>query len=264
MMNKQQLYLLISLAKRDFASRFKGAALGLLWAIFTPLFTLAVYYFAFGVVFKVRWQSMGFSSTGTEPPSVLIMFTGLIFFNFFAECLTRAPSLYRENPNYIKKVIFPLELLPIVVIITAAVNACISLVLLTILYIALVGLPGWQILLLPAVFLPLLLGGLGGIYALASLGVYVPDLKNIVTPLSMVFMFLTPIFYPEALVPEQYHWVFMANPLAGVIKQARMLLFTNEFPSLLQYAALLFCGVLLCLCGYLFFKKLRKGFCDVL
>ena len=162
-----QRHLIFTLVRREVAARYRGAMLGNLWALFTPLFMLAVYTFIFSVVFKARWS--GGSDSRSE--FALVLFAGLMVFNLFAECFNRAPRLILDNVNYVKKVVFPLEILPWVALGSALVNLGISLLVWLAFYGVAFGVPPVTVLLFPLMILPLLLLVLGLSWALAALGV---------------------------------------------------------------------------------------------
>ncbi len=147
-----------------------------------------------------------------------------MIFNLFAECVTRAPALILSHPNYVKKVIFPLEILPWVVFGSALFHMGISLVVWLFFSLAVYGLPPLTALLFPLVLLPLMLVILGFSWFLSSLGVYLRDVSQIVGIVVTATMFLTPIFYPLSIVPPAFHKFIYLNPLAFIVDQVRSLL----------------------------------------
>jgi lipopolysaccharide transport system permease protein len=252
------------LARRDIAARFRGSLLGILWLVLNPLFQLSIYYYVFSLVFKARWAMIRPDGQTLEPPSALVLFVGLIAFSFCSECLIRAPGLIRENPNYVKKVIFPLETLPLVACLSALFNAAVSVGLLFAFHLILIGLPGWQVVFVPLIFAALLLLTLGLVYGLAALGVYLPDLKNVMGAATLALMFLTPVVYPLSAVPEGLRPWILLNPLTVVVEDLRAVLFAQmppDWPRLLALFAFAACVLAL---GFFGFHKLRKGFADVL
>lgn len=253
-----------SLTKRDIAMRFRGSLLGAVWLLINPLFTFALYFTVFSVIMKVRWSTINSDGTVVEHPGALLLFSGLIAYWFFSECLTRAPGLMRENVSYVKKVVFPLEILPIVAVLSALFTACVNLCLLFIFYLFVIGIPSWHILYIPLLFLILALGSLGVVYVLSALGVYIPDIRSLIGPISMMFMFLTPIMYPLSFVPKKLQVYIKLNPLTGVVETLRQVLFEATSPSITSLAVLTISALLLCFSGYWSFQKLRKGFADVI
>ena len=198
-----------ALVKREIIGRYRGSVLGILWSFFNPIFMLIVYTFVFSVVFKARWNTGSDSKT----EFALVLFAGLIVFNLFAECFNRAPSLILSNVNYVKKVVFPLEILPWVALGSALFHTFISLGVWLIAYLILFGMPHPTVLFLPLVILPLLLLIMGLTWGLASLGVYLRDVSQLIGLFTTVLMFLSPIFYPASALPEQYRHLLLFNPL---------------------------------------------------
>jgi lipopolysaccharide transport system permease protein len=252
------------LTKRDIAARFRDSLLGAVWSVVNPLFSLAIYYYVFSIIFQARWAILRPDGQPADTPSALVIFTGLIAINFFSECLLRAPGLVRENPSYVKKIIFPLEILPLVAVGSALFTAGISLVLLVLFYIWSIGLPGWHILFFPLIFAALTLLALGVVYGLSALGVYLPDLKNVVGPVSMALMFLTPIFYPLSVIPADLRAYILLNPLTTVVEELRRALFAQAAPDGANLLALFAVSLLTLALGFYGFTKLRRGFADVL
>ncbi len=256
----QHHQLILTLVRREVAARYRGSLFGNLWALITPLFMLAVYTFIFSVVFNARWSGGGES----RAEFALVLFAGLMVFNCFAECFVRAPRLILENVNYVKKVVFPLEVLPWVSLGAALVNLGISIGVWLVFYMLVYGVPHATVLLLPIVLLPLLLLVVGLSWALSALGVYLRDLAQLVTVISTVFMFLSPIFYPIEALPEKYHAMLNINPLTPIISQVRDVLYWGKMPSLSYYLLTLAASLLVAWGGFVLFQKTRQGFADVL
>ncbi|MEL4073348.1 ABC transporter permease [Ochrobactrum sp. GPK 3] len=252
--------LIISLAQREVMGRYRGSILGLLWSFLNPLLMLAVYTFVFSVVFKARWA--GGSETKTE--FALALFTGLMIFNLFAECAIRAPGLVLSNVNYVKKVIFPLEVLPVVSLVSALFHYVISLIVWVVFYIAFFGVPNIYIFLLPLAILPFCLFILGTTWFLSSLGVYLRDIAQIVGVLTTMLMFLSPIFYPVNALPEIYRPFMELSPLTAVVVQVRDLLLWGKGMDWFGWMNQLILSCVVAWLGFAWFQKTRKGFADVL
>lgn len=253
--------LIQSFVKREVVGRYRGSMLGLLWSFFNPVFMLLVYTFVFSVVFKARWGGDG-SDSKTE--FALVLFAGLIVFNLFSECINRAPSLILSNVNYVKKVVFPLEILSIVSLGSAMFHTLISLGVWFAAYLILFGIPPLTALFLPLVILPLMLFVVGLSWALASLGVYLRDVSQVIGAITTVLMFLSPIFYPASALPEEYrHWLYL-NPLTPVIEQTRNVLYWGETPDWKLLAIYSLVALLIACLGFAWFQKTRKGFADVI
>lgn len=252
--------LIRNLIKREVIGRYRGSMLGILWSFFNPVFMLTVYTFVFSMVFKARWNG----GVDSKSDFALLLFAGLIVFNLFAECFNRAPSLVLANANYVKKVVFPLEILPWVSVGSALFHTLISIAVWSLFYVLTAGMPQLSLLLFPLVLLPLALLTLGVSWALAALGVYLRDVAQLAGLLTTVLMFLSPIFYPLEALPEQYRPWLELNPLAPAIAHMRDVLYWGTVPGLLGYGVyLLVCGAVAWL-GFAWFQKTRKGFADVL
>lgn len=252
--------LIKALVEREVIGRYRGSVFGILWSFFNPLFMLMVYTFVFSVIFKSRWSG----GTDSKTEFALVLFAGLIIFNLFAECVNRAPSLILQNVNYVKKVVFPLEILPWVALGSALFHACISLLVWIVAYIVLFGVPHATVLLLPLVILPLPFFIMGLSWALAALGVYLRDASQFIGILTSMLMFLSPIFYAANTLPPSFQHLMALNPLAPIIEQAREVLFWGRIPDM-KYFALYLCGsALIAWLGFAWFQKTRKGFADVL
>lgn len=253
-------YLIKASVGREVVGRYRGSFLGILWSFFNPMFMLAVYTFVFSVVFKARWN--GGSDSKTE--FALILFAGLMVFNLFAECINRAPGLILAHSNYVKKVVFPLEILVWVNLGGALFHACISLLVWLLAYIILFGTPHFSIVFLPIVIFPLLFFIVGLSWWLASLGVYLRDISQFIGIVTTAMLFLSPIFYSASSLPENYQIVLQLNPLTNVIAQVRGLLLWGEMPDLsilcIQYVV----AICIACIGFTWFQKTRKGFADVI
>jgi lipopolysaccharide transport system permease protein len=252
--------LISQMSKREVSARYKESMLGFLWSVLNPVLMLAVYTFVFGVVFKAKWNQ----SVDDQGQFALVLFCGLIVFNLFSECIMRAPTLVLNNSVYVKKVLFPLEILPFVSFSTSLFNAVVSLLVL-LAFALLLSFPlHWTLLLLPVVLLPLLLLVLGLSWFLSSLGVFLRDINQAIGVLLTVLMFMSPVFFPLSAVPERFHPVLQLNPLAHLIEQSREVVLWGKVPDWKAWLATLVVGLVVCAFGYLWFQKTRKGFADVL
>jgi lipopolysaccharide transport system permease protein len=252
--------LILDLVKREVVGRYKGSTMGLLWSFFNPLLMLAVYTFMFSVVFKARWT--GGSDSKVE--FALIMFTGMLMFNLFGEVLNRAPGLILNNANYVKKVIFPLEILPVVALGSAAFHLLVSLVVWLLFFLVFFTLPHWTALQVFLIFIPLMLLTLGVAWMLASLGVYLRDVGQIISVVTMVLMYLSPVFYPMAAVPESLRDVMQLSPLTYIVEDTRNVMIWGKNLDLLHWTYWTAFSALIAWLGFAWFQKTRKGFADVL
>ena len=250
-----------TMGKRDVAVRYRGSFGGLLWSILNPLLLLAVYTFAFGYMMGNPESRKSLSAMAQF---TFNLFTGLIVFNFFSECLNRAPGLILGNANYVKKVVFPLENFCWIAIGSALFNLLMSLaILLTALGFFAHGV-FWTALLAPLILLPLVLMTAGLVWFLSSLGVYIRDVGQIIGIVTMVLMFLCPIFYPDSSLPLWVKRLFALNPLTFPVDSLRQVLLKGNFPG---WAALSIYGIaslIVAYLGFVWFQKTRKGFADVL
>ena len=252
--------LVASLVKREVTGRYKGSILGILWSFFNPVLMLAVYTFFFSVVFKSRWP--GGSDSKTE--FALILFAGLMVFNLFAEIINRSPGLIHSNANYVKKVVFPLEILPWVTLGAALFHLAISFGVWLLFYVVFFGLPQISILMFPLILSPLLLIALGIGWGLASLGVYLRDMSQIVGALTPVILFLSPVFYPISNLPEKYKAMVYINPITIPVEQARGVMVWGNGIDWASWASYFLVALIVAWIGFAWFQKTRKGFADVL
>lgn len=252
--------LIMALTRREVAGRYRGSVLGVMWSLLQPLLMLTVYTFVFSVVFKARWRS----GTDSQTEFALLLFAGLIVFNIFAECVNRAPGLVLSQPNFVKKVVFPLEIIPVVALCTAMFHACVSLCVWLAAYGVLWGMPHWTVVLVPVVLVALAGFVLGVSWILASIGVYVRDVAQLVGMAVTVLMFLSPIFYPVDALPARFQPLFQLNPLTPAIEQSRDLLFWGKLPDPMALIAYVAVGLGVAWIGFAWFQKTRDGFADVL
>lgn len=253
--------LLIQLTKRNIYSRNKGTVLGLLWWFMTPLFLLSVYTFVFSVVFKARWGvEIGDSKVGFS----LIVFCGLVVFNIFSESLNHATSSVVGNQNYVKKVVFPLEVLPLTSVLTAGFFGFIWFLVLLVATILFLHKICASIICLPLVLLPFLLCCCGLAWILAALGVYIRDLPNIVALVIQMLFFMTPIFFSLEMVPEPFRSVLLLNPLSIIVESVRKVLIYDQWPDWQQLGYTYLISTLLFQLGYFWFMKTKRGFADVI
>jgi len=252
--------LLWQFARRDLSGRYRGSLVGFGWAALNPLLLLATYTFVFSVVFQVRWDA----AVDDRVLFALAIYSGMIVHGFFAECLTRAPSLIVDNRNLVKKVVFPLHVLPWTVLLVATFHFLLGAALIMAAVLLRTGALPASTVALPLIVAPLALFALGVVYAFSALGVYLRDLGQLVGFVALVLLFLSPIFYPLSAVPESWRWVVMLNPIAMVIELARGALLQGVWPSPGRLAAMWGVGFAVAWLGFYGFQRTRKGFADVL
>ena len=253
-------HLIYAMAKRDVLGRYRGSVLGILWSFFNPILMLAVYTFVFSVIFKARWSA----GSDSKAEFALILFAGMTVFGLFSECITRAPSLILNNSNYVKKVVFPIEILPWVAMGSAFFHMIVSLIVWLFVHLIVIGIPHATALLLPVVLVPLVLLTIGISWVLASLGVYLRDVGHAIGIVTNMLMFLTPIFYPASALPDGYRQILLYNPLAFIVEQARVVLIWGNAPDWAGLAWMTIVTGGIAWLGFVWFQKTRRGFADVL
>lgn len=252
--------LLWDLTKRDFIGRYKGSMLGVLWSLFNPLLMLAIYTFVFSVAFKAKWGA----GEESKVAFAIVLFSGMIIHGFFAECLNRSPGLIISHANYVKKVVFPLEILPWMALLSALMHLLVSLGVLLV-FCLLAGLTVHVgTLFIPIILIPLILIMLGLSWLLAALGVYLRDLSQAIGMATTVALFLAPVFYPIDALPEAYQALLTWNPITLPIMQLRDLILWDKPIQWASWAISLAVGMVVCQVGFWWFQKTRRGFADVI
>ena len=251
--------LIAQMTKREVVGRYKGSAMGLAWSFFNPVFMLVVYTFVFSAIFKSRW-------VGDESRTLfaLVLFVGMIVLSLFSEVVNRAPSLILSNVNYVKKVVFPIEILPVIAMGAALFHSLISLVVLLVAFVLFNGYLHWTVIFAPLIFFPLVIVTLGLAWMLAALGVFLRDVGQTIGIITTVLMFLSPVFYPVTAVPEKFRLFIMVNPLTFIIEQARDVLIWGHLPNWVGLGIYTVAATVVAWAGYALFQKTRKGFADVL
>lgn len=252
--------LIFELSKREVLGRYRGASFGLFWSILSPFFMLCVYAFAFGSILNSRWPQ----PTGSVNSFAIILFVGLIVHGFFAECFTRAPFLITNNVSYVKKVIFPLEILPWPMVFSALFHAFMNVIVLVILRLVVDHSFSWGVVFFPLIFLPLIILMLGVGWFLSALGVYIRDVSQITGVLSTALLFTSSAVVPVNAIPEDYRFVFSANPLTFIIDQAREVALWGGMPDWSGLAVYTLISTVFSLIGFIWFSATRRGFGDVL
>ena len=254
--------LILQMTQREVAGRYKGSAFGLAWSFFHPVFMLVVFTFVFSEIFKVRWGEIG--SDDSKAQFAIVLFVGLIVLNLFSEVINRAPGLILSNVNYVKKVVFPLEILPLISMGAAFFHSLISIGVLLAAFVLFNGHLHWMVVFIPLVLLPLVILTIGLAWILASLGVFLRDIGQTISIVTTVLMFLSPVFYPMSAVPEKFHPFIVANPLTFIIEQAREVLIWGHLPDWIGLGIYTLVAIIIAWLGYAWFQKTRKGFADVL
>ncbi|UYK84321.1 ABC transporter permease [Xanthomonas sacchari] len=253
--------LVLQLTRREIVGRYRGSLAGVAWSFFNPLLMLVIYTFVFSSIFKVRW---GIGAEESKADFALILFVGLMLHGFFADCLSRAPNLVLANVSYVKKVVFPLELLPWVSVLTALFHLLISVVVLLMVQFVLdVYLPAAAIL-LPLLLLPFILLTVALSFVFAAVGVYLRDIGQLTAMITTMLFFLSPIVYPSSSLPQGIQPWIKLSPITYPVEQARRLLIFGELPQLSGWFMYMAVAIVFLTCSFYFYQKARKGFADVL
>ncbi len=248
------------LAKRAILGRYRGTVLGLLWSLVTPLLLLAVYTFVFGTILQVRWVSQ----SGGNAEFAAILFSGMLVHGILAECLTQASTLIVANPQYVKKVVFPLEALPWVTVISAFFQGVISTgILLAYLFFVQGGIP-WTAVLFPIPLFVLAFVCIAAGWLISATAVYLKDIAQMMGLLSTVLFFMAPILYPKTALPVEFQNLLYLNPLTYIIEQFRAVVLWGELPNWNGLALYGIASVAVAWMSLAWFQKTRKGFADVL
>jgi lipopolysaccharide transport system permease protein len=248
---------------RDVLGRYRGSLLGLAWSFFNPLLMLGVYTFVFSGVFKARWAGNE-NADAPHAQFALILFVGMVVNSLFADVLNRAPGLVLGNANFVKKVVFPLEILPVIATGAAVFHAVISIFVLLLALLLVNGSLPWTAVCTPLVLAPLIVMALGAAWFLASLGVFVRDVGQTIGILTSIMMFLAPVFYPISALPEPLRPWIMLNPITFVIEQLREVLVWGRLPDWWGWVVYCVVSMAVAWAGFFWFQKTRKGFSDVL
>lgn len=253
--------LIYQMIKRNVLGRYKGSTLGLGWAFLNPLFMLVIYTFVFSTIFKTKWA--GDVDSGIFQ-FALNLFCGMIVFSIFSESLNLSAGAITGNINYVQKVIFPLEILPVIIVGSALFHAFISVVALLSVYFFTKGYINFTALYVPVVLFPLCIISLGLSWLLASLGVYLRDIGQTIGILTSALLFLSPVFYPLSSLPDNYRAWVLLNPLSFIIEQMRVVLMVGNNPNWIGLGKYTFLACFFSWLCYVWFQKTRRGFADVL
>lgn len=254
-------YLVFQMIKREISARYRGSFLGLLWSFINPMLMLAIYTYIFSFVFKIR---LDHQMSEDKFAFALSLFSGLIIYNLFSECLSQAPTLIQSHVNYVKKIIFPLEILPWTVLGAALFHASISFLILLIFFVMTGQSLHGSIVYLPLILAPLVFLIMGLSWFLAALGVFVHDIGQFINLLMTAALFLSPIFYPVSALPESIQGYLFLNPLTFIIDQTRNVVLYDTPPDWLGLVIYYVIAIMIAQAGLFWFEKTRKGFADVL
>jgi lipopolysaccharide transport system permease protein len=245
---------------REVRARYQGSMLGILWSFLTPVGMLAAYTFVFRYVMKSRWS---IAQDESALQFGLTLFIGLLLFSLCSEAVTRAPGLILSHPNFVKKVVFPLEILPVTSALASLTHILASLAIAFVVAACVSEHIGWQALWFPAILCPYAGFVIGVSWFLASLGVFLRDLGPTVVIGMQLLIFLSPVFYPLAAVPEPWHSLMQLNPLAFVVENGRRVLLWDSPPNLPALGVFALISGVVLQAGYIWFMKSKRAFADV-
>ncbi len=248
------------MTRREVLGRYRGASFGLLWSLISPFLMLTIYTLAFGYVLKARWPG----TTGNMADFAMLLFIGLIVHGFFAECLTRSSNLIIGNANLVKRIVFPLQILPWSMVFSALFHAIANASVFLVVNLIIRGELHFTMLLLPVILLPLAIGLLGLGWMLSALTVFLRDINQITGVLATAALFLSSAIVPVQTLPESYQFVFKLNPLTFIIDQAREVAYWGRLPDWSGLTLFTVGAVAFAYLGYAIFQKTRRGFADVL
>jgi len=252
--------LIFRLSRREVTQRFQGSTLGVAWMLLTPLLTAAVFTFVFSAVFQTRW---GGTQTGPFDFAILLL-VGMAVHGIFAEAVGRAPLLIVGQANYVTKVVFPIEILPVVAVLASLVNAVITVTIVIVGQLLLNGVLHWTAIFWPLVIAPYLIFVAALVLFFAACGVFLRDLSQVVTLLVTSTLFLTPIFYPLDAVPGAFRTLMRLNPLTSIVEQSRTVIVFGGLPDFVSLALYTLCASIALALAFWLFQRLRPGFADVL
>ncbi len=254
-----RLELILSLAKRDLASRYKGSVLGIGWAIVTPVVTIAIFTFIFAGIFGAR-----FGARGTTWDYALYLYCGLLPWTMFQETVQQSSTAVVSRANLVKRVVFPLEALPVAQALAALGTQLFGTVALVIATLVLQQQLHLTMIWFPVLLVPQLMAAIGAAWLIASLGVFLRDIAQGLALVLMAWMFVTPIIYPESIVPERYRPFIEANPFTALVRSYRRVFLEGVGPDWRSLAYFSAFALVLFIFGYWWFARSRKNFADVI
>jgi lipopolysaccharide transport system permease protein len=254
-------YLIVKYLNRQISRRYRGSILGVFWSLVSPLAMLSVYLFVFGFIFKSRFN---ITKNETTTDFGLALFLGLNLFNLCSEVISSSPKLILGQPNLVKKIVFPLEALPVVQTLDALLHCAIAFVPLFVAFIVFRGTIPWTFIFLPLFLAPLALFSVGFSLILSALGVFIRDIKELVQPLVTILLYGSAVFYPISAMPPPFRQVVQLNPLALVIENARLSMMWGAAPNLSLLLTLSFVAVIFVMVTSTFFEKAKPAFADVI
>jgi len=254
--------LIQAILRREVAERFKGSVAGWVWAVVAPLLAIAVYTLVFSSTVKLP---EGFVVTKNENTSyALFILSGIVVFNFWSEMAFRAPMLLHEYVHFIKQTIFPSDMLAVISTLRATLYTVISIVVLLIFQLSVVGSLPWTVLLLPLIFIPFIAFLVGMSWFLCAIGAFTRDAGYLMINIVPLFMFATPVFYAQTMLPAPLDFWIYANALTGFVEVLRDIFLVGRLPNWTVYGYTLFISAFSFYFGYWFFDRYRNVIVDVI
>lgn len=257
-------YLIWQIVKRDVSTRYKGSALGVVWSFFQPLLMLAVYSIVFGVVFRARWPELAEQQNSSGLGFAVVLFVGLLLHAFMAECLSKSPRLIISNANYVKKLVFPLEILAWTVVGNALVHFFIGFIILFLFSFIAFGTIKLTAVYIPVVVAPFIILMVAVVWFISAVGVFFRDVEQVIGVLVTVLLFTSPILFPIDALPDGYAKFIYINPLTIIVQEMRGVLLWGQPPNaglLIAYSAV---SLLFAWGSRYIFERLRGAFADVI
>ncbi|MDX6692857.1 MAG: lipopolysaccharide transport system permease protein [Blastocatellia bacterium] len=255
----QRLDLILSLARRELSARYKGSVLGIVWAVVTPVVMIAIFTFIFAGIFGAR-----FGAGGTAWDYALYLFCGLLPWTAFQEAVQLSSTTIVSHANLVKRVVFPLETLPVAQALSTLANQLFGTLALVVAAVIIRQQFHATLVWLPALLVPQLVATLGAAWFIASLGVFLRDIVQGVALVLMAWMYLTPIIYPESIVPEKFRAFINANPFTPLVRSYRRIILEGEQPDWRGLAYFTSFALVLFIFGFWWFARTRKNFADVI
>lgn len=253
--------LVAAILRRELRDRFKGSVAGWVWAAIAPLLAITVYTFAFTTNLQLPVAE---GSDGTRVTYSLFIFSGIIVFNFFSEMAFRAPMLLHEYTHFIKQTIFPSDMLAVISTLRATAYTVISIGVMLLFQFAINRTLPWTVLLIPFIFVPLMAFLIGMSWFLCALGAFTRDAGYFMINVVPLFMFATPIFYPQTALPPPFDFWIYANALTGYVEVMRDIVLLGQAPNPYVYGWTLITSIVTFYFGYWFFDRYRNVIVDVI
>jgi lipopolysaccharide transport system permease protein len=255
----QHRNLIVQFTRREIEKRYRGTLLGIFWSFLTPLIMLGVYTLVFGFIFGGSFGHPG----ETKTQFALGLFCGLLLWEFIGGSIAGSPGLIVSNPNYVTKVIFPLEILPLCSVGAAFFHMLIGFLPLLLFVLIAEGQLHLTALQIMPILVPVILYSLGLTWIFSALGVFLRDIGSLIPPALTIIMFLSAIFFPLSAIPQSFRWIVELNPAAILISMARNALVFGESPNWAWLGIQIGISLVVAILGYALFMKCKPAFADV-